>query len=128
MIPAEPRRRRVPQAAFVPIRGRLGLNGGRDLAGSPAVPDPPGAREQQLRITGAGPCVRRRVASRARATGSVRRVLLSEEGLGRDERLRRVLIVLMTSALVVAIWTVAKSRLVSIVQTALETVCGDVGC
>jgi hypothetical protein len=55
-------------------------------------------------------------------------VLLSEEGLGRDERLRRGLIVLMTSALVVAIWTVAKSRLVSIVQTALETVCGDVGC
>lgn len=39
-----------------------------------------------------------------------------------------VLIVLMTSALVVAIWTVAKGRLVEIVQTALETVCGDMGC
>jgi hypothetical protein len=39
-----------------------------------------------------------------------------------------VLIVLMTSALVVAIWTVARDRLVSIVETALDTVCGDVGC
>ena len=39
-----------------------------------------------------------------------------------------VLIVLMTSALVVAIWAVAKGRLVSIVQSALDTVCGDLGC
>jgi hypothetical protein len=39
-----------------------------------------------------------------------------------------VLIVLMTSALVVAIWTVARDRLVAIVQTALETVCGPIGC
>jgi hypothetical protein len=39
-----------------------------------------------------------------------------------------VLIVLMTSALVVAIWTVARGRLVAIVQTALETVCGPIGC
>jgi len=34
----------------------------------------------------------------------------------------------MTSALVVAIWAVAKGRLVSIVETALNTVCGGLGC
>jgi hypothetical protein len=34
----------------------------------------------------------------------------------------------MTSALVVAIWTVARGRLIAIVQTALETVCGPIGC
>ena len=39
-----------------------------------------------------------------------------------------VLLVLMTSALVVAIWTVARGRLVAIVETALETVCGPIGC
>jgi hypothetical protein len=39
-----------------------------------------------------------------------------------------VLIVLMTSALVVAIWGVARDRLVSIVSTALSTVCGSLGC
>ncbi|MFN2488811.1 MAG: hypothetical protein ABR529_03545 [Actinomycetota bacterium] len=39
-----------------------------------------------------------------------------------------VLIVLMTSALVVAIWSVARGRLVAIVQTALDTVCGPLGC
>ena len=39
-----------------------------------------------------------------------------------------VLIVLMTSSLVVAIWGVARDRLVSIVSTALETVCGGIGC
>jgi hypothetical protein len=39
-----------------------------------------------------------------------------------------VLIVLMTSALVVAIWGVAKGRLLSIVETALDTVCGSLGC
>ena len=39
-----------------------------------------------------------------------------------------VLIVLMTSALVVAIWTVARGRLVGIVESALDTVCGSVGC
>lgn len=39
-----------------------------------------------------------------------------------------VLIVLMTSALVVAIWGVARDRLVSIVSSALDTVCGSVGC
>ncbi len=39
-----------------------------------------------------------------------------------------VLIVLMTSALVVAIWGVARDRLVDIVETALSTVCGDLGC
>jgi hypothetical protein len=41
---------------------------------------------------------------------------------------QRVLIVLMTSALVVAIWTVARGRLVGIVESALDTVCGSVGC
>lgn len=39
-----------------------------------------------------------------------------------------VLILLMTSALVVAIWTVARDQLVSIVSAALSTVCGTVGC
>ena len=39
-----------------------------------------------------------------------------------------VLIVLMTSALVVAIWGVARDKLVSIVQSALGTVCGSLGC
>jgi len=31
-------------------------------------------------------------------------------------------------SLVVAIWAVAKGRLVSIVETALNTVCGGLGC
>jgi hypothetical protein len=39
-----------------------------------------------------------------------------------------VLIVLMTSALVVAIWGVARDRLVAIVQSALDTVCGPLNC
>jgi hypothetical protein len=39
-----------------------------------------------------------------------------------------VLIVLMTSALVVAVWGVARDRLVEIVSSALSTVCGNVGC
>lgn len=39
-----------------------------------------------------------------------------------------LLIVLMTTALVVAIWGVARDRLVSIVSTALSTVCGSLGC
>lgn len=39
-----------------------------------------------------------------------------------------VLIVLMTSALVVAIWGIARDRLVSMVSSALETVCGGIGC
>jgi hypothetical protein len=39
-----------------------------------------------------------------------------------------VLIVLMTSALVIAIWSVARDRLVAIVHSALSTVCGSIGC
>jgi hypothetical protein len=39
-----------------------------------------------------------------------------------------VLIVLMTSALVIAIWGVARDRLVAIVASALSTVCGPIGC
>ena len=39
-----------------------------------------------------------------------------------------VLIVLMTSALVVAIWGVARGRLIQLVQSALDTVCGGIGC
>lgn len=39
-----------------------------------------------------------------------------------------VLIVLMTSALVIAIWGVARDRLVTIVGSALSNVCGSVGC
>ena len=39
-----------------------------------------------------------------------------------------VLIVLMTSALVIAIWGVARDRLIAIVSSALGNVCGSVGC
>ncbi|MGH2736071.1 MAG: hypothetical protein ACRDKZ_10855 [Actinomycetota bacterium] len=39
-----------------------------------------------------------------------------------------VLIVLMTSALVVAIWGIARDRLVQIVSSAFDTVCGGIGC
>lgn len=39
-----------------------------------------------------------------------------------------VLIVLMTSALVIAVWGVARDRLVAIVQSALSSVCGSIGC
>lgn len=39
-----------------------------------------------------------------------------------------VLVILMTSALVVAVWTVARDRLVAIVSSALSTVCGSIGC
>lgn len=39
-----------------------------------------------------------------------------------------VLIVLMTSALVVAVWGVARERLVDIVSSALDSVCGSIGC
>lgn len=41
---------------------------------------------------------------------------------------RYVLIVLMTSGLVVAIWAVARDRLIDIVSAALSTVCGPIGC
>jgi hypothetical protein len=34
----------------------------------------------------------------------------------------------MTAALVVAIWGVARDRLVAIVSTALDSVCGSIGC
>lgn len=36
-----------------------------------------------------------------------------------------VLIVLMTSAIVIAIWGIAEDRLVAIVRNALNTVCGS---
>ena len=39
-----------------------------------------------------------------------------------------VMIVLMTASLVVAIWAVARDRLVGIVGSALSTVCGPIGC
>ena len=39
-----------------------------------------------------------------------------------------VLVVLMTSGLVVAIWGVARDRLIQIVSSALSGVCGNVGC
>jgi hypothetical protein len=39
-----------------------------------------------------------------------------------------VLIVLMTSALVIAIWGAARGRLIEIVESALDTVCGPLGC
>ena len=43
--------------------------------------------------------------------------------IGRD-----ILIVLMTSALVVAIWGIARDRLIAIVSAALSSVCGSLGC
>lgn len=39
-----------------------------------------------------------------------------------------VLIVLMTASLVVAIWGVARERLVAIVSSAFSVVCGGIGC
>jgi hypothetical protein len=39
-----------------------------------------------------------------------------------------VMIVLMTASLVVAIWGIARDRLVAIVGSALSTVCGPIGC
>lgn len=39
-----------------------------------------------------------------------------------------VLILLMSTALVVAVWAVARDRLVDIVSTSLATVCGSIGC
>ena len=39
-----------------------------------------------------------------------------------------VLILLMTSALVVAIWGIARDRLIAIVSAALSSVCGSLGC
>jgi len=59
------------------------------------------------------------------------RWLLHLQSLSRDERgdvPGWVLIVLMTSALVIAIWGVARDRLLAIVSAALGNVCGSVGC
>jgi len=39
-----------------------------------------------------------------------------------------VLIVLMSSALVIAIWGIARDKLLAIVSSALGNVCGSVGC
>jgi hypothetical protein len=49
-------------------------------------------------------------------------------GDGDAEVIGHVLITLMTAALVVAIWGVARDRLVAIVSTALDSVCGSIGC
>lgn len=54
----------------------------------------------------------------------MRRVLLNENG----DIPGWVLVLLMSAGLVVAIWGVARERLVAIVQTALSTVCGGIGC
>lgn len=59
------------------------------------------------------------------------RLMLHLQSLAQDESgdvPGWVLIVLMTSALVIAIWGVARDRLVTIVSTALGNVCGSVGC
>ena len=59
------------------------------------------------------------------------RLVLHLQSLSRDERgdvPGWVLIVLMTSALVIAIWGVARDKLVAIVSSALGNVCGSVGC
>ncbi|MGH2774383.1 MAG: hypothetical protein ACRDJT_02965 [Actinomycetota bacterium] len=39
-----------------------------------------------------------------------------------------VLIVLMSAGLVIAIWGIAEGRLVDIFSSALDTVCGGIGC
>lgn len=39
-----------------------------------------------------------------------------------------VLVLVMSAALVIGVWTVASERLVEIVSTALSNVCGGVGC
>lgn len=39
-----------------------------------------------------------------------------------------VLVLLMSAALVVAVWSVAQERLVTIVRSALSSVCGSIGC
>lgn len=39
-----------------------------------------------------------------------------------------VLVVLMTSALVIAIWSVAQDRMLDIVRSSLDSVCGSIGC
>ena len=59
------------------------------------------------------------------------RLFLYLQELSNDERgdvPGWVLIVLMTSALVIAIWGIARDRLVAIVSSALGNVCGSVGC
>jgi hypothetical protein len=39
-----------------------------------------------------------------------------------------VLVVLMSAGLVIAIWGIAEGRLVDIFSSALDTVCGGIGC
>jgi hypothetical protein len=39
-----------------------------------------------------------------------------------------VLILLLSASLVVALWGVARDRLIAIVSSALSTVCGGIGC
>lgn len=39
-----------------------------------------------------------------------------------------VLVTLMSAALIVSVWAVANERLIAIVQSALDTVCGNIGC
>lgn len=39
-----------------------------------------------------------------------------------------VLVLLLSSALTVAVWGVARDRLVSLVSSALSSVCGGIGC
>ena len=53
------------------------------------------------------------------------RMQLADE---RGEIVAWALISLMSSALVVAVWTVARERLVQIVTAALSNVCGGLGC
>ncbi|MFP5352207.1 MAG: hypothetical protein ACLGIB_06570 [Actinomycetota bacterium] len=38
------------------------------------------------------------------------------------------LVLLMSAALVIGVWTVASERLIEIVSTALSNVCGGMGC
>ena len=53
---------------------------------------------------------------------------LQIQGEQRGEITSWVLISLMSSALVVAVWGVAKEKLVQIVTAALSSVCGGIGC
>jgi hypothetical protein len=64
----------------------------------------------------------------ARATGQLWPHSVGQRHDGEPPIEIAILIVLMTSALVLAIWGVASGRLVDIVQSALDTVCGEMGC
>lgn len=54
--------------------------------------------------------------------------LFLHQGNEAGEIVAWVLISTMSAALVVSLWIVANERLVAIVKSALDTVCGSIGC